>query len=294
MNARAFSGTKDDALFIQFPSLILVTSKSPVKKLCKNPLARIKFVALVSLLALASGCFAQEQATLPDAPEPQFQASIRNTPRNILHDQAAIWTSPIHLRLKDLDWLVPLAAATGAAIATDQSAMNHVVSKNPDFNQKNITLSNGLIGAFIAAPVGVYGIGYFKGSPHAREAGILSGEAMLDGVVVEQGMKLMFWQERPAVDNAQGKFFQSSAGVDSAFPSSHSVVAWAAAAELAGEYPTFWKQVLLYSAATGVSVTRVLGQEHFPSDVIVGGAAGWLVGRYVYRKHHKRSLESPQ
>jgi len=290
-NACAFSCTKDDVLFIQVHPVHPVTSKSPVKKLRKNPLVHIKPVALVSVLALASGCFAQEQAALPDAPEPQFQATIRNTPHNILHDQAAIWTSPIHLRIKDLDWFVPLAAATGAAIATDQSAMNHVVSKNPSFNQKNITLSNAMIGAFIAAPVGVYGIGHFKDSPHAREAGILSGEAMLDGVVVEQGMKLMFWKERPGVDNARGRFFQSSAGVDSAFPSSHSVVAWAAAAELAGEYPTFWKQVLLYSAATGVSVTRVLGQEHFPSDVLVGSAAGWLVGRYVYRRHHRHSLE---
>jgi membrane-associated phospholipid phosphatase len=41
----------------------------------------------------------------------------------------------------------------------------------------------------------------------------------------------------------------------------------------------------VYSAATGVSLTRVLGQEHFPSDVLVGGAAGWLIGRYVVRRH---------
>ena len=28
--------------------------------------------------------------------------------------------------------------------------------------------------------------------------------------------------------------------------------------------------------------SRVLGHEHFPSDVIIGSAAGWLVGHYVY------------
>jgi|HubBroStandDraft_6_1064221.scaffolds.fasta_scaffold09851_4 hypothetical protein len=31
---------------------------------------------------------------------------------------------------------------------------------------------------------------------------------------------------------------------------------------------------------------RVLGQEHLPTDVLVGGAAGWLIGHYVYEKHH--------
>ena len=80
-------------------------------------------------------------------------------------------------------------------------------------------------------------------------------------------------------------------GFDSSFPSSHSVVAWSAAAVLAGEYPSRWTQLFIYSAATGVSLTRVMGQQHFPSDVLVGSAAGWLVGRYVFRKHHTEFLD---
>ena len=219
------------------------------------------------------------------------EVKVSGTPRNILRDQAAIWTSPVRLRVGDLEWFVPLAAATGAAIATDQSAMTHAVSKNLSFNQKNIDASNVMIGGFIAAPVALYGYGHFRESAHAREAGILSAEAMIDGVVVEQGMKLIFWRERPDVDSSRGKFFQTGAGIDSAFPSSHSVVAWAAAAELAGEYHSRWVRLFLYSAATGISLTRVLGQQHFPSDVLVGSAAGWFVGHYVYHKHHNQSLD---
>ncbi len=107
------------------------------------------------------------------------------------------------------------------------------------------------------------------------------------GLVVEQGMKLVFWRERPSADNQRGKFFQTGAGVDSSFPSSHSLLAWSSAAVIAEEYPSRWTQFGVYSAATGVSLTRVLGQQHFPSDVLVGSAAGWLVGHYVYRKHHR-------
>lgn len=241
----------------------------------------------MSLLALAGGCIACGQADLPDAPKPQPDVAIRNVPRYILQDQKAIWTSPAHVKIGDLDWLVPLAAGTGLAIATDQSAMNHVVSKSPSFNQENIDVSNALVGGFIAAPVALYGLGHFVRSPQAREAGILSGEAMLDSVVVEQGMKLMFWRERPSMNNASGHFFKSDAGIDSSFPSSHSVVAWSAAAVLAGEYPSRWTQLLIYGAATGVSITRVMGQQHFPSDVLVGAAVGWLAGRHVFRARHK-------
>ena len=255
---------------------------------------RIRFIVFASILALAAGPCANAQTTLPDAPKPQPDVTLRDTPRNLLHDQAAIWTSPAHLHTADLNWMVPLAAVTGLAIATDRDAMNHVVSKNPNLNQTSVNASNALIGGFIAAPVAMIGWGEFKKSPRARETGILTGEAMIDSVAVEQGMKLMTWRERPTVDSARGKFFQSGTGIDSSFPSSHSVVAWSAAAVLAGEYPSPFSRILIYSAATGVSLTRVMGQQHFPSDVIVGSAAGWLVGHYVFRKHHKLSLDDAE
>lgn len=234
--------------------------------------------------------------SLPDAPQPQSavprsqaqtdDVTIRNTPRHFLQDQKAIWTSPRSLRPHDLEWLVPLTAATGVALGADHYVMTQVVSKNPSFNQDSINTSNAMIYSIIASPVVLYGFGHFQQNDHARQAGILTAESMLDGVVVEQGLKLVFWQERPYQDDARGKFFQSSAGVDSAFPSSHTLIAWSAASALAAEYPSHWTEFALYTAATGVGITRVLGQEHFPADVLVGGALGWLVGHNVVRRHH--------
>lgn len=264
----------------------------------KVPRANTLFLLAFSLLLFAPTLRAQPlansaaasptAAALPDAPQPRSlpqQVSIRTVPGDILHDQAVIWTSPARIRPRDLLWLAPLGAATGAALATDRRAMRDVVSHNINFNNASLNTSNVLVGGFVAAPVAIYGFGHFKDDAHARQAGILTGEAMVDGLIVEQGMKLIFWRERPAVDNARGRFFQSSAGADSSFPSTHCVVAWSAAATMAGEYHSRWTQLAVYSAATGVSITRVLGQEHFPSDVLVGSAAGWLIGHYVVHRH---------
>ena len=110
---------------------------------------------------------------------------------------------------------------------------------------------------------------------------------MLDSLVVEQGMKLMFLRERPDVDGAKGKFWQTSAGADGSFPSNHSMLAWSSAAVLADEYPSRVNELGIYAVATGVSLTRVLGQQHFPSDVFMGSAVGWMIGHYVYKKHHR-------
>lgn len=237
----------------------------------------------------------QSSSSLPETPVPQAKnepgaVTLKNTPRNLLRDQKAIWTSPARLRVGDLKWLLPLAAATGVSLATDHKVMSSIVSQDQSFNQSNVNASNILIGGFIAAPVALYGFGHFKENEHAREAAILSGEALLDGVVVEQGLKLLAFRERPAADNARGLFFQGSAGVNSSFPSSHALLAWSEAAVIAEEYPSRWNQLGVYSLATGVSMTRVLGQAHFPTDVLIGSAAGWLVGHYVYRSHHKHSF----
>ncbi|MGP8184849.1 MAG: phosphatase PAP2 family protein [Terracidiphilus sp.] len=245
----------------------------------------------------------QELSPLPDAPQPQGanpapqlqsdDIAIRSIPRNFLKDQGVIWTSPARFHLRDIEWLAPLAAATGAAVATDHRTMTQVVSRNPDFNHANVDASNILIGVWIASPVTVYGVGRFRDNAPAREAGILSAESMLDGVVVEQGIKLIFWRERPYVDDARGHFFQSSAGADSSFPSSHSLIAWSAASAFAAESSSHWTQFALYAGAAGVSLTRIMGQKHFPSDVLVGSATGWLIGHYVVRRHHHASLTTP-
>jgi len=235
-------------------------------------------------------------APLPDAPSPQpspqDDGSVRNLPRNFLHDQAAVWTSPKDLRTHDLEWIAPLAVATGVAFATDHYTMTNVVSTNPSFNQANINASNVMIYSLVAAPVALYGFGHFQQNDHARETGILTGEAMLDGVVVEQVLKLALWQERPYQDTARGRFFQSIAGIDSSFPSSHTLIAFSAASAIAAEYPSRPVQWLVYTGATGVALTRVLGQDHFPADVLVGGALGWLVGHNVVRRHHHRALKA--
>ena len=230
-------------------------------------------------------------AALPDAPAPQTSApddvTMRNTPRNLLRDQGVIWSGPAHIRTRDLEWLLPLAAAAGVAFATDQHTMTQVASHDNSFNQASINTSNVLMGGWIAVPIAVYGFGHAHQDEHARQAGILTGESMVDAMIVDEALKLVFLRERPNVDNARGHFFQTGSAANSSFPSAHSIVAWSAASALAAEYPAPWTQFALYSAATGLSLSRVMGQEHFPSDVLVGGSLGWLIGHNVVRHHHK-------
>jgi membrane-associated phospholipid phosphatase len=81
----------------------------------------------------------------------------------------------------------------------------------------------------------------------------------------------------------------------SSFPSGHSTQAWALATVVASEYGNIrWVPYVSYGYAALVSTSRVLAQQHFTSDVFVGGAIGFFIGRYVVRtqRSHREHLGS--
>jgi membrane-associated phospholipid phosphatase len=267
-------------------------------------------LAALPIMALAMAVHAQspsspnpapenDASSFPDAPAAQptnpalagpdekNAVSLRNTPVNILKDQAAIWISPAHIRERDLAYLIPLGLATTLTMTVDHQVMASSKLDKPSLNSHAGTASNGLLGGFVAAPVFIYGLGHIHHDDHATETGILGGEAMVDSLVVVEVLKAVTLRERPTLDNARGKFFQTGAGIDSSFPSAHSIVAWSSAAVIASEYPGYMTKITAYGLATGLSISRVLARQHFPSDVLVGSAVGWLVGRYVIHKLHR-------
>lgn len=201
--------------------------------------------------------------------------------KNLWTDQKMIWTSPRQLRWADGNWLFPLAGLTTGAFFTDRAA-NRGLTNNPTTLTRYRNISNYGVGAMLGVGAGAYILGRFSHDDHKRETGILAGEAVLDSEAVTTAFNYSFGRERPFQGNGSGQFFQGG----TSFPSNHATAAWAAASVYAHEYPGPLTQLLAYSLATAVSVSRVKGQEHFPSDVIVGSAIGWLIGREVYKLHH--------
>jgi hypothetical protein len=262
--------------------------KDFMKMALDRPLTAACLFALA--LTFSAGLRAQNSSSsLPDAPEPPVPApvTLAHAPIDILKEQGAIWTSPARIRDRDLPLLLSLGLATTVAITADHQAMSSAKLDNTSLNNHSVTASNGLLGGLVAAPVAIYGMGHIHHDAHATETGILAGEAMVNSLIVDEVLKAATMRERPTVDGAKGKFFQTSVGLDSSFPSTHCIIAWSSASVIASEYPSPLVQISAYTLATGVSLTRVLGKQHFPSDVLVGSAVGWMVGRYVFHKHHR-------
>jgi len=212
---------------------------------------------------------------------------------NILKDQRAIWTSPFRVRGRDAKWLAPLGLSTMALIATDRRTSGELVENGDNLNRLRISRNISKLGSLYST-AGAAGVIYLAGrathNDHLRETGLLGAEALIDSSIVVTALKTASQRQRPPEDHSSGEFFDGG----SSFPSGHAISAWSLATVIAQEYGHHRPlvQIGAYSLATAVSLSRYTGRNHFLSDVLVGSALGYGIGRYVYHKHHDPALDA--
>jgi membrane-associated phospholipid phosphatase len=206
--------------------------------------------------------------------------------KNVLRDQKAIWTAPFHLRGRDARWLAPLGIGTAALIATDRSTGDEIAESRKQLNASRIVSYAGSGYGAGGVALTFYLFGRAKHNERARETGLLGAEALVDSALVVTALKEITQRSRPLAGKDRGDFFDGG----SSFPSGHSIEAWSLATVIANEYhDRRLVQVVAYGIAGAVSVARFTGQNHYLSDVLVGSAMGYGIGRYVYHAHHRKA-----
>jgi membrane-associated phospholipid phosphatase len=245
----------------------------------------------IILVILFSGAAARAQTASPAAtPSPTPTASPaasleKDFFKNILRDQKAIWTSPAHFNRSDATWVVPVGLATAGFIVTDRESGDSMAKHTGQLDASRIISYAGSIYGVGAEAASFYLIGRATHNQRARETGILSAEAIIDSGIVVTVLKEITQRARPQTGPDRSKFFVGG----SSFPSGHSIEAWSVATVVAHEYHDHLAvQIAAYGIASAVSVSRYTGLHHYLSDVLVGGAMGYGIGRYVYRARHRR------
>ena len=258
---------------------------------------RIRWRLLLTLfLGIDLGVAGQTAPQLPPAassssrqPQSASQLSaapvdLKSLPRNIFVDQKNLWTTPFHTSESDLHWMIPMAFAGAALLASDTAIEKHVPT-NPNTVSHAVTASNAGLGAMVGVGGGLFLLGQYAGNDQQRETGLLSGEAAIDAFLDTEVFKYAFGRERPFTGDGKGKFFQGG----TSFPSEHASVSFAIASVIAHEYPGPLTKILVYGIASGVGAARIVGHQHFATDVIVGSAFGWYTGRQIFRSHSQYS-----
>ncbi len=213
----------------------------------------------------------------------------KDLPRNLWHDQKAFVSAPLHINRDNAKLWVLFGVGTAGLLATDKSVQKRL----PDSptQQRISRWASRAAADYSIYPLTAmfYFYGKADGNPRARDTARLGIEALADSEIMVNALKFITQRSRPETREHSIAFFHGG----DAFPSGHSIQSWALARVVAREFDNNKiVPVVAYGLATTVTVSRVAGRRHSPSDVFVGAAMGFFIGDYVYRHHHAPSEKS--
>jgi membrane-associated phospholipid phosphatase len=209
--------------------------------------------------------------------------------KNILDDQKAIWTAPLHIQRADAKWVVPGSIGLMALITTDRITGDEMAEFDRQVGASRAISRVGSVYGLGAVAGTFYLLGRKNNNARARETGLLSAEALVDSVIVGAALKGITQRARPLTGVERSEFFDGG----NSFPSGHSTQAWAVATVIASEYHDRRSvRIAAFATATAVSFARFAEHKHYLSDVLAGSALGYGIGKYVYHKRHRDVVDS--
>ena len=269
---------------------------------------RIAAVLLILCLLAGPVLLAQEP---PPAAATGVAGEEKTLPRYVsgyFKDEGEMWTAPFRLDWKGLAIFSTVLVGTGVLIANDESIYENFKryqAQNPWVDKLSPKIS--LLGDW-GVDCGIAGLFFLGGvllkDRKARDTGLMAWETLLHTGLLVQVVKHLAGRQRPEAENGldywygpKAFFKRYSLGSFSHFDSffsGHTVSAWGLATVIAENYKNHaWVPVTCYGLATLAGLSRVTEDAHWLSDVFLGAAIGYAVGRMVVRNRNQRLQFSP-
>jgi len=256
-------------------------------------------VSLVAISVLLSGssllpapALAQSPgspAASSSTPDSDRSVSLKELPGNLLADQKSIWLFPVSLvHGAHILPTIGIVGVTSAFVATDAHSAPPFRTTS-DFSGFNNALSGSNSAAIIVAvPAAIYGVGLMRKDSYAENSALLAAEALADGFLLDLPMKAVTGRRQPLSYFGNGpytgSFFNGSHNPfnSGGFYSGHAMASMAVATALAHRYRHHrWVPFVAYGLAGAISFSRITTSNHFPGDVFLGGAMGFVIARYA-------------
>lgn len=204
---------------------------------------------------------------------------------------------PLHYEWKDWTVFGGIATATTLAFVYDDEIFNYIDKTFTNSQSNTISQYSDIYGEelFIVPSIALtYGIGAIAKDTRLKNMSLATLQSFIFAEVASAGIKVLTCRERPDANsqqptaNSQSWLGPFATFESTSFVSGHSTRAFALATTVAGFYPEKkWVGIVSYSLATMTSLGRVISKEHWTSDVIVGAALGYFIGRGVVKFNEK-------
>ena len=228
------------------------------------------------------------------------------------HSGLTVLAQPLHYDWKDWTVFGGVAAATTLAFVYDDEIYSQVDKSLSNNQSENISKYTDVFGEeyFILPSVALtYAFGSISDNCRLKNLSLAALQSLVYAEVASAGLKVLTCRTRPSEANSQQPIANSQQPIansqqpasnsqtwlgpfksfeSTAFPSGHAMRAFSLATTVAGFYPDKkWVGIVSYSLATMTSVGRVISKEHWTSDVVVGAALGYFIGRGVVKFNEK-------
>lgn len=144
----------------------------------------------------------------------------------------------------------------------------------------------------VGITLGTLGAGLALGKPAVTRTGGRLATSLIAVTLLGRGMKKAIGRARPSEANDQYTF--DPFGTYNAFPSGHTITAFAVSTTLADAIDNKWADRGLYTLAAGTGVSRLIGNHHWLSDVTGAALLGITTAKVVDGKWRLFGLRSPE
>jgi membrane-associated phospholipid phosphatase len=203
---------------------------------------------------------------------------------HLAQDSAGVLTSPFSWRASEALCFAAVVATSGLIYAFDRDIQDWVQARRTAGSDKAMAFfsSLGNAGYIVVFLAGLYVAGEIAPSYGLRKTAVLGLESLAVTGVVVLGFKCLAGRARP--ETGKGPNYFQPLSFRSSFlslPSGHAASAFAAATAIAEQSDSTVVDLAAYTMASLVALSRVHNNEHWASDVFLGSAIGYFIGRGV-------------
>jgi len=216
---------------------------------------------------------------------------IRSDAETFLRDGGDIFSAPAHFN--GSDWLNAGALVGAVVLAYSVDEPVRETAQSIRTEQLDTWLK---IGDYCGRPeaAGLVGGGLFlaglaAGNEYNRVTGRMVFEAVIYSGIITTGTKSLLGRSRPYTnEGARGFHFLQLDNDFLSHPSGHSTLSFAVATVLSRRIGNTYASVLIYLIASLTPVQRIVSDNHWLSDTILGAGIGTAVGNAVVDLEERR------
>ena len=199
-------------------------------------------------------------------------------------DFMGVFSSPCHWGKKDIRTAAAISGVGLLLYSYDDDINSWVQGRRTPASDDVSTVFSyfGNGGVLLGLAGVIYAVGAIDHKESWRKTAILSVESLVTASVLVWGTKVVVGRARPDTGESSHTFdsFTFDSGCHSFF-SGHAVSAFAVATTIAEQSNVLAVDIIAYSLATLASLSRIHDNRHWASDVFIGSALGYFIGKKI-------------